>query len=357
MEIITEKDEWNRVLTRFSNFNDVYFHYEYFKLFANHYNAKPEGLVWEDQHVCIFWSHLIRGIPNTLNDTHNYFDLITPYGYGGPLIHYKNDDISKRTKSLQLFMRDYYHFAKENNYISEFIRFHPVLKNWETFSEGFENHISLHYNNDTVLIDLRNDLDKIWQGIRKGHKYNIKKTKRENCEVKISENPLESDIDEFISLYYDTMKNNCASDKYFFAPSFIKDHFSSLFSVLVEVNCSEQLMGASMFIAGNSIVNYHLSGSKKNIKGVYPSETIIWNAIKWAKNNDFTYLHLGGGFGESDSLFNFKKGFSNTITPYYTGRIIFDDAKYREFSQFCTFNNAENTFFPAYRYGQSHTII
>lgn len=357
MKKITDQKDWNQVLKLFPEMNDVYFSYEYFKIFAEHYNVKFEGFFWENQHLSIFWSHLVREIQNISDNSDQFFDLITPYGYGGPLIHCKSKIVSRIKDSLHLFMEDYYKFAREQNYICEFVRFHPILKNWELFSEGFQRQILLQYNNDTVYIDLSNDLDNIWKEIGKGHKYNINKTDKENCKIILSETPLDCDIEAFISLYYDTMEKNCASDKYFFTSSFIKDHFSHLFSLLIAVECSDQLLGASMFITGNSIVNYHLSGSRKNIKGVYPSDFIIWSAIKWAKNHNFSYLNLGGGFGKNDSLFNFKKGFSKTIAPYYTGKIIFNVEQYEKLSKKCNQQDSQEKFFPLYRSGQHQAII
>lgn len=357
MEIVTERNEWNQVLKQFPKINDVYFDYDYFSIFSCHYNAKPETLVWEDQHVSIFWSHLVREIPNTLGNDKRFFDLITPYGYGGPLINYKSNNNSKIQESLQSFMKEYFEFAKKRNYVCEFIRFHPILKNWEPFLEGFQKTITLEHINDTVQIDLSKDLDQIWQEIRKGHKYNIKKTERENCEVKVFENPSEYDIDAFISLYHQTMKNNCASNKYFFTPSFIKDHFSRLSTALIRVDYCGQLIGASMFIAGNSFVHYHLSGSNKDYKGVYPSELIIWNAIKWAKERKFRIFHLGGGLGKNDPLFNFKKGFSQITAPFFTGKIIFNHKHYETLKNFNMNLNINKDFFPAYRNEKSDTII
>ncbi|MFA4849322.1 MAG: GNAT family N-acetyltransferase [Methanoregula sp.] len=357
MEIVTRREEWNRELAQFSEVMDVYFNFDYFDIFASHYHARPEALVWEDPNISVFWSHLVREIPDAPGNPQFFSDLITPYGYGGPLIHYKSTAPSKIQASLHSFMEEYFEFARERHYVSEFIRFHPILKNWEPFREDFQKLIVLDYNNDTVYIDLTKGIDEIWQEIRKGHRYNIKKTERERCEVNIVENPSDSDIDAFIALYHQTMKNNCASDKYLFTPSFIKDHFSRLSAVLVRADYCGQLIGASMFIAGDSCINYHLSGSDKSPKGVYPSELIIWNVIEWAKKRDFRIFHLGGGLKKDDPLFNFKKGFSRLIAPFFTGKIIFDHNQYQSLTQSKMNPNTNENFFPAYRDEKSGMIL
>jgi len=254
-------------------------------------------------------------------------------------------------------MKAYLEFAKRKNYICEFIRFHPLIKNWKPFCEDFRDVITFDYNNDTVSVDLSCELDQIWREFRKGHRYNIKKTEREECEFKILQNPSDADIDAFISLYYATMENCHASQKYFFPPSFIRDHFSQLPAVLMNVNYHGELVGSSMFIAGDSYAHYHLSGSSNNTTGIYPSTLIIWNAIKWAKENNFVEFHLGGGLGKKDSLFNFKSGFSKTVNPYYTGKIIFNREQYDALTKSCNNLNSNTKFFPAYRSELSDTII
>ena len=88
MKILKKETEWNRILKEeFENYFDVYYRYNYFKVFKKHFNAEPEAIYWEDKNIKIFWSFLIRNL-NSFNWFKNtpYSDLTTPYGYGGPLI-------------------------------------------------------------------------------------------------------------------------------------------------------------------------------------------------------------------------------------------------------------------------------
>jgi len=357
MEVITEKTEWDSALQQFQEVSDVYYDYNYFDIYARHFNVIPEAVVWEDRHISVFWPHLVRNIPNKIENNLRFFDLITPYGYGGPLICYNTNNASEIRSSLHSYMKAYLEFAERKNYICEFIRFHPLIKNWEPFCKDFHGVIAFDHNNDTVSVDLSCELDQIWGDFRKGHRYNIRKTEREECEVRILQKPSETDIEAFISIYNANMKNCHASRKYFFPPSFIKDHFSRLSAVLININYHGKLIGASMFISGGSYIHYHLSGSNNDIIGLYPSALTIWNAIKWAKENGFTGLHLGGGLGRNDSLFNFKRGFSKAVNPYYTGKIIFNREQYTALTKSCDNLNTNTNFFPAYRSELSDTIV
>jgi hypothetical protein len=352
MNTIKDRAEWNSLLKEeFSEYNDIYFRYEYFELYKRHYGVEPEGIFWEDGNVKIFWTHLIRDISKIEQfKDFKYYDLTTPYGYGGPLIITKTEDKEKVNKSLKKFFEDYTNYTLRNNYVCEFIRFHPVFENQRFFNEIFD----VEYINDVVIVDLTKDLEEIWKDIKKGHRYNIKKSIREGCEIEIINKPSIGDIEDFINLYYETMDKNKASKKYYFSIEFINDHFNLLNAMLIEVKYKNEVIGASMFIYGDRIIHYHLSGAAYDSKSLYPSDLILLESIKWAKMNEFEYLHLGGGRGKNDSLFDFKKGFSNNVKIYYKGKAIYDIIKY---NQLCQGINIEESTFPKYRYIYNRTNL
>ena len=354
MNTITDRIEWNSLLKgEFSEYNDIYFRYEYFELYKRHYGVEPEGIFWEDGNVKIFWTHLIRDISKIEQfKDFKYYDLTTPYGYGGPIIT-KTEDKEEINKSLKEFFEDYGNYALRNNYVCEFIRFYPIFENQNFFNRIF----NVEYLNDVVMVDLSKDLEEIWKDIRKGHKYNIKKSVKEGCKVKIISKPLIRDIEDFVGLYYETMDKNKASKKYYFSMEFINDHFNLLNAMLIEVKNKNRVIGTSMFIYGDKINHYYLSGAAYGFKSLYPSDLILWGAIKWAKENGFKYLHLGGGRGKNDSLFEFKKGFSKEILPFYIGKKIFNMEAYQKLLTLNPTSIRPNNYFPAYRKGCDEKIV
>ncbi|HJH27991.1 MAG TPA: GNAT family N-acetyltransferase, partial [Methanophagales archaeon] len=119
-------------------------------------------------------------------------------------------------------------------------------------------------------------------------------------------------------------------------------------SILIEVKYNNRIIGTSMLILGGKIIHYHLSGAAYGLKSLYPSDLILWEAIKWAKENNFKLLHLGGGRAKNDSLFKFKKGFSNDIIPFYIGKKIFDIKAYQALLTMNPLSTTSNNYFPAY---------
>jgi len=308
MEVITNKEEWNSIIKEnFSKYEDTYFSYEYHEIFANIYNVELEGIFWKDENVIIFWTHLIRDVKNIeIFKNFNYFDLTTPYGYGGPLIVERTENREKVHNSIEMFFDKYKKFAKQKDYICEFIRFHPFLKNWELLKEN----VKIQYLNDVVFVDLMKSIEQLWRECRTDRKRNIKKTKNLNCIVNIISNPKKEDLIEFLNLYNLTMDRNKASKKYYFSYNFFDNHFNLLKDNIILANAeyNGEIIGSSIFFYRTNNIHYHLSGSKI-IKNAAPSEFILWEVINWAKEKGLKKLLLGGGNAINDSLFKFKKGF------------------------------------------------
>jgi len=347
MKTITDEKEWNSIVdTLYSDIKDIYYRYEYFNLYSKHYDVKPEAIFWEDDNLSIFWTHLIRDISKINQyEKFDYCDLTTPYGYGGPLIVFRSNEDKKVEESIKLFFEEYTQHCLKNNFVCEFIRFHPI----NNTSVYFVKEIDVHYLNDTVVVNLDHKLEELWYRIKKGHRYNIKKSIANGCEVEITGQPTKKDLEMFTKLYYETMSKNKASKKYYFEKQYIEDHFQILNSILVKVIYEQEIVCAAIFLLDGKIINYHLSGMNYNFKKLYLTDLMLWEAIKWGNENGYRYLHLGGGLTENDSLFKFKRGFSDDVRKFYIGKHVFDMNSYKTLLDLDLNSRSESSFFPAYR--------
>lgn len=354
MEVLKDKESWTKILdTHFQDLIDVYFEYEYFDLYAKSFKVIPEAYFWEDDNIKIFWSHLIRSIDKIeLFKDYNYNDLVTPYGYGGPLVIKKTENLEAIKISLESFMKIYFQFAIEQNYVCEFIRFHPIIKNWESLG-GL---INIEYLNDTVLLDLTQSYEEICQNMAKKTRYYTRKALNEFKDIQITENPSESEINDFTLLYNKTMEKNQAVQKYFFTNKFIADHYK-FDNLLIYCRDVHKVIGAeAIFLKGTYTMHYHLSATNYDFQ-YPPSRAVLWKAIEWAKKNGFKWFYFGGGVSRNDSLFHFKKGFSKTYLPFYIGDITFNKKIYSELCKINPLSGENPNYFPSYRIGYDKTII
>ena len=358
MITVKDKETWNRILNKL-NINDIFFYYEYFEIYKTNYNVDLEAVYWEDENVIIFFPHLVRNIKNIplfKELKEDYYDLTTPYGYGGPVVKIKVDKENKIKESIKKFKLEYYKYALSRNYVCEFIRFHPILENHKYFCEIF----NVEYINDIVYIDLTQSLDEIWKNMNNLTKRSIKKSQKFCPIVQIVTSPEDIHIKDFLNLYYKTMDRHGAEKKYYFGKQFILDHLRKLGGIFILVKDIKNITASiALFVGSKENLYYHLGATNYEIAKKYkisPLRLVLWVAIKYAKEKNFRHLILGGGRISNDSLFKFKLGFSKKTKPFYIGEIVFNKKVYETLSNLAKINKEEK-FFPAYRKNFDETIV
>lgn len=157
---------------------------------------------------------------------------------------------------------------------------------------------------------------------------------------------------EFIRIYVNAMRDLGARDYYFFSESY----FEQLVAVndfkpfIIFASFEGKVIAASMFVVTNKIMQYYLSGSCREFRGLSASKSIIATAHELAESMNLDHLVLGGGLGGArDSLFKFKAGFSGAIKPFYVTKMVFSERIYCELCESKQHLRADNCFFPLYR--------
>ena len=180
--------------------------------------------------------------------------------------------------------------------------------------------------------------------IRKAQKNNIKIYRGSYPEIYTT----------FRTIYNATMDKDDADPYYYFdAPfydSILSDlsHNAQVFYAVFE----EKIIAASIMLAANGKMNYHLSGSLREYANLAPSNLLLYEAALWGSANGYRSLYLGGGVGScEDSLFKFKRAFyrGDDLNRFCIGKKILDAAKYEELVSLRNDLSEESGFFPRYR--------
>ena len=89
-------------------------------------------------------------------------------------------------------------------------------------------------------------------------------------------------------------------------------------------------IAASIMLAANGRMNYHLSGSLREFSSLAPTNLLLYEAALWGCANGYRTLYLGGGVGSGeDSLFKFKRSFyKGELNHFYIGKKVYDQQKY-----------------------------
>ncbi|WP_180025388.1 GNAT family N-acetyltransferase [Acinetobacter sp. YH16049] len=337
--VITE-DNLSTIKNELLNFEtDIYHSIDWLLLNKDLQEGEISCIFLEDGKNCAFFPLIKRNIKNTA-----YFDLITPYGYGGVAFK-KATDIDFKEKVFEELNQH----LSTTNCISVFLRLHPLL-NKVVVADG-----AVFENGTTLAIKLNNSYPEIYSKYSSGHKYDLKKSKK-NENICIIDHTDFLYFDDFIEIYLETMRYLDASDFYFFD----KEYFYRMKKLLAEklklvvVKLNDQIIGASLFMLHNGIIQYHLSGTTIEGRKYQPSKLILDYMVNWGVSQGYTFLHLGGGVGgQQDALYKFKKGFSADDYSFYTVRLITNNNIYRTLCSDLNFTDVEidniSDFFPLYR--------
>lgn len=333
---------------------DLYFEENYGKLYER--MEKGETVVFDFQRPYGQIRHLfIKREIEVLLHGGPYYDLVTPYGYGGPLILQceegrKNDLVSEFEQAFQLY-------CEKNKVISEFVRFHPLGENAKDFTECYE----VTFFRNTIITNLSAHEDPIQQEYSSSCRRDIRHAIKAGVEYRIVQKP--ESLASFKTLYYATMQRNEASRYYYFDEAYFADclKFFKENIVLVEVIYDGKVIGMSLNFISQNILHAHLTGTLQEYHHLFPALVLQYGLAVWGKESGFGLVHHGGGRTNlpDDKLYLFKKKFGKGEEgKFYVGLKIWNVEIYHALCQ-ATGTAGEQVYFPAYRaerVEKSHTV-
>lgn len=320
---------------------DIYFDENFGKLYEEIENAKAERFVFESEIGTVIHQFMLREIP----DAEGFYDIVTPYGYGGPLITECNGD---RAVLAEAFGNAFGEYCKEKNIVSEFVRFHPVVDNQADFRNIYET-IYLHH---TVGTNIANHDDPVQEEFSKSCRKTIRQAQRKGVTCRITLAP--ENLDSFIPIYYDTMDRDKANDYYYFPEAYFETclRYYRDNIILIEAMLEDNIIAAGFYFVYNGILQAHLSGTLNEYLPYSPAYILKYETAVWAKENGVSVIHYGGGTSdnEDDPLFLFKKKFTkDAIFDFYVGKKIWNEQIYAELCEKKNIDRSTVDYFPQYR--------
>ena len=338
---LEQAEQWDAVVRSFRNY-DVYYLSGYVRAFQMHGDGEPLLFSYESdvvRGINVVMKRDIADCPyfKDLLEKNTFFDFSTPYGYGGWLIEGENPDA---------VISAYTDWCRQHKIVSEFVRFHPMLKNHEPVA-GFYEVVPL---GEVVAIDLASP-EVIWSNIISKNRNMIRKAQKNGVVIYQGRDPEIYEI--FREIYNKTMDKDHADPYYYFAPEFYKSILYDLpYNAQVFYAVYEgKIIAASIMLTCNGRMNYHLSGSLREYAHLAPTNLLLYEAALWGYAQGCRTLYLGGGVGSGeDSLFKFKKAFyrGSDLPRFHIGKKIFDSNAYASLVEMRETAPARN-FFPLYR--------
>lgn len=323
---------------------DIYFERNYGRLYEQIEHGICE--VFEFKHLLGKVSHLFikRLIPVSINGA-SYYDISTPYGYGGPMI----TDCEKADKCqlVQAFHDAFEEHCRKDNIVCEFVRFHPLFTNAQDFSSCYEL-IFRRYTTGTNLKDYENPVQSEFS---KSKQKSIRKALEAGVEYRVTKNP--ASLETFKHIYYSTMNRKSAASIYYFDDAYFAELLHSFGKniLLAEVLYEGKVIAMGLNLVYGKTIHIHLSGTLAEYHQLSSSFVMRYALVEWGKEHGMDLIHEGGGVtGElDDPLYLFKKQFGkNTEFKFYVSHKIWNRKVY---NMLCEAVGApkEAESFPAYR--------
>lgn len=338
---INEAKEWDDIVRSFESY-DVNYLSGYVKAFQHQGEGEPLLFYYDDGSTRAINVAMKRDIAESKQfkdklPLNTYFDISTPYGYGGFWI--EGEDYTAVNKAYNLY-------CKGNGFISEFVRFH-LFSDYQSY---FDGRIETHTHN--VVRNLESPLDEMLMDFEHKVRKNLKKANKAGLEIQID--TVGERLDEFLDIYYGTMDRTEANEDFFFPKAFfetinlMEDNY-----VYIHVLYEGKVIATELVLYGADNGYSFLGGTNRDYFNLRPNDFLKYETIKWAKEKGLKRFILGGGYGEDDGIFRYKKSFApGGIHKFYIGKRILNKDKYDELLRIRSKEddfNIDTNFFPEYR--------
>lgn len=336
---MAEREQWDAAVRSFRNY-DVYYLSGYVKAFQLHGDGEPLLFYYEGEGVRGINAVMRRDIAK---DPHfagvltegMYFDFATPYGYGGWLLEGEGD--------VSPLVSAYSGWCQENGIVCEFVRFSLFNggQNWY-YGETVPRQSNIVRRLDMPLEDIFGDFE---------HKVRKNVKRAEASGLRFLADPEGERLEEFLSIYYQTMDRNHAEKGYYFDREFFRQICSlkenrAIFHVLLE----DTVISTELALLGGGHMYSYLGGTNSAYFQYRPNDFLKWNMIRWGTEHGLQAFVLGGGYGSDDGIYRYKKSFApHGAAAFYTGQAVFDPAGYSALVSLRTDLPEDSGFFPRYR--------
>jgi hypothetical protein len=352
-----DKKQWLEILSRF-DLQDPHYLPEYLEIYEKednresftHFGGQGMLFIYGDSRNFIiypFFKRSISYLPFSDNSVKDLYDVVSPYGYGGPLVQVEDETISEELWTG--FYKRFDDFCKESNIVSEFCRLHPIFDNHKpvgNFSQGITQRMG-----QIVYVDLRRSEEEILAGMSMDHRQGTRKALR-NPDLSFELNAEENYTECLFNIYTQTMQRAKALKKYFFSQSFFNaavqllgEHLS-----LPHVTYQGDIIAGMLLLKYGELAYFWLSGSKSSYLRLYPNNLLLYSSFLQSKKEGLKYFVLGGGL-TAESLFTFKAGFSKLTKDFYVYKRIHHKREYERLVELRGKYSRQisGDFFPQYR--------
>ncbi|MGE4348916.1 MAG: peptidoglycan bridge formation glycyltransferase FemA/FemB family protein [Candidatus Berkiella sp.] len=322
---LNQTQKWYDVLSLFKA-SEPSFLPEYYRAYLSR-DPSSRALLWfmQEDDFAFCYPFVISSISDKtdafLQKYHQYKDISSVYGYGGPLVNEPKEDFL--AKAWNYFDK----WAQNEKIIAEFTRFSPYSQNHRFANPG----TNIEINRQLAISYLPDSQEKFWQLLDSKTRNMIRKAQKQGLHVE--EMPL-NHISLFQELYLTTMNRNAAADFFYYDIQYYKELMAldnnaiKLFGVYHQ----STLVSAVIILIHNHCALYHLSATDSKYRSLGAGNLALWHISNVLIEQGISFFNLGGGrtTNVQDPLWKYKRSNSTSETDFYIGKRIINAEIYHE---------------------------
>jgi hypothetical protein len=333
---VKSREEWDSYINK-SLLHDVFHSWTYHSLNTD---GEPLLFIYQEDDIFIALPVVKRKIEGT-----DFYDMTSVYGYCGPISNVDTAEISRNT--LANFKIAFRRFMDEENAVCIFSRLHPFINQRHLL----ENIGGVVENGTTLYIDLSSSIEDQRSGYDKRLSRQVRQMRQKGYVIKEAADI--SEIRAFMDIYHKNMDRLHATSQYYFD----EKYFTSILKLegfdnkLLLIYDGPTLTCGAIVLQSDTIIRNHLSATAADYLNESPSKLLTDEISVVGRKFGKKIFHLGGGVsGKEDSLFEFKKRFSNLQVKDHVWRYINNPEAYNMIVAKAGSNiDMQSNYFPLYR--------
>ncbi|GAL64907.1 GNAT family N-acetyltransferase [Algibacter lectus] len=349
---IKNKEDLSEYLSKVNLFKEIYPFYKIIVGNIDELNDNQLGYftLEENGNILILMPFRLREIEHKV-EGETYYDVISPYGYSGPLYN---------TNTSRAYLLDFWTqvdlWYKEHNVVCEFIRF-SLNNNYQFYSGKLVPTLS------NVKGYIMAEEKAQWDAFKPKVRNNYRKAVSNGLRFEITQDSMNLEAVEcFHNVYIETMTRIGAASEYFYSLEYFKniiqrnkDNFALAFVYKDDIAISVELI----LILRTTMYSY-LGGTLADYFNFRPNDFLKIEVMNWARKVGHEYYVLGGGRKDDDNLYHYKKTFfpNDGDVLFYTGRKVVNTKVYKALDKMVNGPKeagtpkskiSSKTYFPLYR--------
>ncbi len=313
--IPTERSVWLQIWQRWPN-REVWVHPEYVSIFGQP-GDRVICVAMEDASGGILFPLLLRAL-NTepwVKDGDGWYDLASPYGFGGPF--------GWGTLDVTAFWDRFDQWANALGVVSLFTR----LPLFEDQTIPFKGEVVTM--GPSVVIPLEGGEASILKNYERSVRTVLRHSERKGVSVVVD--PHGDRLDEFMAVYYSTMERRAASSGYFFSRTLFTALRERLPEHVVFFHALHEnhVVSTELQLISQTHTYAFLGGTTETGLSHRANTALRHRTNVWGSENGKSHMVFGGSHRESDGLLSYKKRFApQSLKMFRVGTRVFNPDQY-----------------------------